>query len=69
MSFLSQTWKSHQAGFGSARVESISVRTWGFAPPILKEFWKVALVLMICLVIMTSFVALGAWTWVPYSHH
>ena len=40
-----------------------------FDAPLIKELCKVVLVLMFCLAIMTAFVALGVWIWIPYLHH
>jgi hypothetical protein len=69
MSFLSHTVKSQQSGFFSSPAEGvIDVRAWRFASARLKELREIALTLAICLAIMTVFVALGVWIWVPYSH-
>ena len=69
MSFLSQTWKSQQSGFFSSRAKTaVGVRAWRFDSPIIKELCKIALALVIYFAIMTAFVALGVWIWIPYSH-
>ena len=69
MSFLSQTWKSQQLEFCSSRANRAIVLALRFDSPLIKELCKVVLVLMFCLAIMTAFVALGVWIWIPYLHH
>jgi hypothetical protein len=68
MSFLSHTWKTHQPGFCSSRAESVNVRAWRLASSRIIELWKIAFTLALCLGIMTAFVALGVWIWVPVPH-
>jgi hypothetical protein len=71
MSFLSHTWKGQQTPFRRSRAKSaaaVSVRAWGFDSPVIKELCKIVLALVIYFAIMTAFVAVGVWIWVPYSH-
>jgi hypothetical protein len=71
MTFLSHTWKGQQAPFRSSRAKSVAirVRAWRFDSPIpiITELCKIALALVIYFAIMTAFVALGVWIWIPYS--
>jgi hypothetical protein len=67
MSFLSHTWKN-QSGLCSSRAESVTVRERRIASRKIMELWKIAFTLVICLAIMTAFVALGVWIWIPFPH-
>jgi hypothetical protein len=70
MSFLSHTWKGQQAPFRPSRAKSaaaVTVRAWRFDSPIIKELCKIVLTLVIYFAIVTGFVAVGVWIWVPYS--
>ena len=54
-----KSWKSQRPEFYSSRASSAIVRALRIDSPIIKELCKVVLVLMLCLAIMTAFVALA----------
>jgi hypothetical protein len=69
MSFLNPTWKGRRSEFSSSRASrAVAFRAWLFTPSTIKELWRIALALAICLVISTAFVALGIWIWIPHLH-
>ena len=64
-----KSWTSQRPEFHASRASSAIVRALRIDSPIIKELCKVALVLMLCLAIMTAFIPLGLWIWIPHSYH